>query len=110
MDDPKLISAIVWWILRKRRSYIRPAHYQAAQHRSSFAPFWRYYNSPEEKDMVRFLRLSRKEFNAVHSEVGSLSFLLALNACFGLSFDGKWRHAVRHIFGQLRVWNVLLFS
>jgi hypothetical protein len=69
MENAALINAIGWWVLRKKRSYIRSAHYQAALHRNSFEAFWRYYKSPEESDMVRFLRLSKAEFDEVYSKV-----------------------------------------
>uniref|UniRef100_A0A915E9C4 DDE Tnp4 domain-containing protein n=1 Tax=Ditylenchus dipsaci TaxID=166011 RepID=A0A915E9C4_9BILA len=72
-EDSALLNAIAWWFLRKRRSYVRPAHYQAAFQRNSFETFWRYYRSPDERDLVRFLRLSRAEFDEVHSKVNSLS-------------------------------------
>uniref|UniRef100_A0A915DXK0 Uncharacterized protein n=1 Tax=Ditylenchus dipsaci TaxID=166011 RepID=A0A915DXK0_9BILA len=68
--DPALLEAITyWWEMRKKRSYIRPAHSQAALQRNSFAAFWRYYTSPEEMDLKRFLRLTKAEFDAVYSKV-----------------------------------------
>uniref|UniRef100_A0A915D3W0 DDE Tnp4 domain-containing protein n=1 Tax=Ditylenchus dipsaci TaxID=166011 RepID=A0A915D3W0_9BILA len=72
MEDSALLNAIAWWFLRKRRSYVRPAHYQAAFQRNSFETFWRYYRSPDERDLVRFLRLSRAEFDEVHSKIRCL--------------------------------------
>uniref|UniRef100_A0A915EPE5 DDE Tnp4 domain-containing protein n=1 Tax=Ditylenchus dipsaci TaxID=166011 RepID=A0A915EPE5_9BILA len=71
-EDSALLNAIAWWFLRKRRSYVRPAHYQAAFQRNSFETFWRYYRSPDERDLVRFLRLSRAEFDEVHSKIRCL--------------------------------------
>uniref|UniRef100_A0A915CQL0 Uncharacterized protein n=1 Tax=Ditylenchus dipsaci TaxID=166011 RepID=A0A915CQL0_9BILA len=72
MEDSALLNAIAWWFLRKRRSYVRLAHYQAAFQRNSFETFWRYYRSPDERDLVRFLRLSRAEFDEVHSKIRCL--------------------------------------
>uniref|UniRef100_A0A915EDM1 DDE Tnp4 domain-containing protein n=1 Tax=Ditylenchus dipsaci TaxID=166011 RepID=A0A915EDM1_9BILA len=69
MEDLELLNAIGWWAMRKRRSYVRPAHYQSALHHNSFAAFWRYYNSPDEGDLKLFLRLSQTEFEAVYSLV-----------------------------------------
>uniref|UniRef100_A0A915DKP4 GP-PDE domain-containing protein n=1 Tax=Ditylenchus dipsaci TaxID=166011 RepID=A0A915DKP4_9BILA len=65
MEDSALLNAIAWWFLRKRRSYVRPAHYQGAFQRNSFETFWRYYRSPDERDLVRFLRLSKAEFDEI---------------------------------------------
>uniref|UniRef100_A0A915EJW1 DDE Tnp4 domain-containing protein n=1 Tax=Ditylenchus dipsaci TaxID=166011 RepID=A0A915EJW1_9BILA len=68
--NPALLEAITyWWAMRKKKSYIRPAHTQAALQRNSFAAFWRYYNSPEEMDLKRFLRLNKAEFDAVYSKI-----------------------------------------
>uniref|UniRef100_A0A915CPY2 DDE Tnp4 domain-containing protein n=1 Tax=Ditylenchus dipsaci TaxID=166011 RepID=A0A915CPY2_9BILA len=55
MENFELEEAIGWWALRKKRSYVRPAHYKSALHRNSFAVFWRYYSSPDEGDLKRFI-------------------------------------------------------
>uniref|UniRef100_A0A915EDL2 DDE Tnp4 domain-containing protein n=1 Tax=Ditylenchus dipsaci TaxID=166011 RepID=A0A915EDL2_9BILA len=69
MENFELEEAIGWWALRKKRSYVRPAHYKSALHRNSFAVFWRYYSSPDEGDLKRFLRLSHTEFEMIYSLV-----------------------------------------
>uniref|UniRef100_A0A915EN55 DDE Tnp4 domain-containing protein n=1 Tax=Ditylenchus dipsaci TaxID=166011 RepID=A0A915EN55_9BILA len=48
MENFQLEEAIGWWALRKKRSYVRPAHYKSALHRNSFAIFWRYYSSSDQ--------------------------------------------------------------
>uniref|UniRef100_A0A915DN11 DDE Tnp4 domain-containing protein n=1 Tax=Ditylenchus dipsaci TaxID=166011 RepID=A0A915DN11_9BILA len=55
MENLELLETIGWWALRKKRSYVRPAHYKSALHRNSFAVFWRYYSSPDEGDLKRFI-------------------------------------------------------
>uniref|UniRef100_A0A915E7H4 DDE Tnp4 domain-containing protein n=1 Tax=Ditylenchus dipsaci TaxID=166011 RepID=A0A915E7H4_9BILA len=65
-------EAIARWLalrLLKRRSYIRPAHYTAARNRTSFAIFWRYYNSPDERDLVRFLRITKPKFDQLYTKL-----------------------------------------
>uniref|UniRef100_A0A915DDZ9 DDE Tnp4 domain-containing protein n=1 Tax=Ditylenchus dipsaci TaxID=166011 RepID=A0A915DDZ9_9BILA len=69
MENFELEEAIGWWALRKKRSYVRPAHYKSALHRNSFAVFWRYYSSPDEGDLKQFLRLSEREFEMIYSLV-----------------------------------------
>uniref|UniRef100_A0A915EBT1 DDE Tnp4 domain-containing protein n=1 Tax=Ditylenchus dipsaci TaxID=166011 RepID=A0A915EBT1_9BILA len=67
MENFELEEAIGWWALRKKRSYVRPAHYKSALHRNSFAVFWRYYSSPDEGDLKRFIA-----FGPTYSAVASL--------------------------------------
>lgn len=61
--------ALAWWIHRRKRTYIRAGHYETARRRKSFAAFWRYYNSIEETDLVRFLRLTKIKFDEIYFKV-----------------------------------------
>jgi hypothetical protein len=46
------------------KCYIRPAHLAMAANR--FQRFHEYYNSADEDDMKKYVRLRREEFDAVH--------------------------------------------
>ena len=60
-----------WWMCKHERyhTYIRLAHMEDARNRSSFWIFWRYFNSSDPKDLKRFVRVTRDEFDELYSKV-----------------------------------------